>query len=53
VIIYFNEHLQNRVLDLFYDAMNHKGCLLLGLHESIMGPNADRFIKKNHFYFKA
>ena len=53
VIIYFNDQLQNRVFDLFYNNMIHKGCLLLGLHESIMGPNADRFIKNNHFYFKA
>ncbi len=52
VIIYFNYQLQNRVFDLFYENLNHKGVLLLGVHESIMGPFSRKFTKKNPFYIK-
>jgi chemotaxis protein methyltransferase CheR len=52
VIIYFNYELQNKVLNLFYQNLNNDGCLVLGLHESIMGPNSSRFDKKSHAYFK-
>ncbi len=53
VIIYFNNELQNRVFDLFYQNMNSYGALILGIHESILGPFSKRFIKKDPFYFKA
>ncbi|MEN8204195.1 MAG: CheR family methyltransferase [Bacteroidota bacterium] len=53
VIIYFNPDLQNRVFDLFYNSLNEKGTLILGVHETIMGPYAKRFIRKDPFYFKA
>lgn len=53
VIIYFNAELQNRVFDLFHKNLNRQGCLLLGVHESIMGPSSKRFIRKDPFYFKA
>ncbi len=53
VIIYFNNELQNRVFDLFYENLNDHGTLILGVHESIMGPFAKRFIKKDPFYYKA
>ena len=52
VIIYFNFELQNRVFDLFYNNLNDEGVLLLGVHESIMGPFTRKFRKKNPFYFK-
>jgi chemotaxis protein methyltransferase CheR len=52
VIIYFNYELQNRVFDLFYENLEHKGALLLGVHESIMGPYSRKFLKKDPFYFK-
>jgi chemotaxis protein methyltransferase CheR len=52
VIIYFNYELQNRVLDLFYENLNDGGVLLLGVHESIMGPISRRFLKKGPFYLK-
>jgi chemotaxis protein methyltransferase CheR len=52
VIIYFNYELQNKVLDLFYKNLNKNGCLVLGLHESIMGPYESRFDKKNLAYFR-
>jgi len=52
VIIYFNYNLQYRVLDLFHQNLYENGCLMLGLHEAIMGSNASRFQKKGHAYFK-
>ncbi len=53
VIIYFNAGLQNRVFDLFQKNLNRQGCLLLGVHESIMGPSSKKFIRKDPFYYKA
>jgi chemotaxis protein methyltransferase CheR len=53
VIIYFNTELQNRVFELFYKNLNTQGALLLGVHESIMGPCAKKFIRKDPLYFKA
>ena len=53
VIIYFNNELQNRVFDLFYNNLNDHGILLLGVHESILGPFSKRFIKRDPFYHKA
>ena len=52
VIIYFNYELQNRVFDLFYNNLNTNGVLLLGVHESIMGPFSRKFKKVNPFYYK-
>jgi len=53
VIIYFNAKLQNRVFDLFQKNLNEHGSLLLGVHESIMGPCSKKFIRKDPFYCKA
>ena len=53
VIIYFNNELQNRVFDLFQKNLNEHGSLLLGVHESIMGPSSKKFIRKDPFYCKA
>lgn len=53
VIIYFNNELQNRVFELFHDNLTEYGALILGVHESIMGPFAKRFIRKEPFYYKA
>jgi len=52
VIIYFNYDLQNRVFDLFHQNLTPDGVLLLGVHESIMGPFSRKFIKKDPFYLK-
>ncbi len=52
VIIYFNYNLQCRVLDLFHQNLYENGCLLLGLHEAILGSHASKFQKKGHAYFK-
>lgn len=52
VIIYFNNELQNKVFDLYYNNLNNNGVLLLGIHESIMGPFSRKFRKVNPFYYK-
>ncbi|MFC2080696.1 CheR family methyltransferase [Bacteroidota bacterium] len=52
VIIYFNYELQNKVFKLFLDNMNQGSCLVLGVHETILGPFASRFNKKSQAYFK-
>ena len=50
VIIYFNQNLQNRLFERFHRYLVHQGILLLGVHESIMGPWAARFLKQDPFY---
>lgn len=52
VIIYFNYELQNKVFELFHNNLYPSGYLLLGMHESIMGPYSSRFEKLGHFYQK-
>jgi chemotaxis protein methyltransferase CheR len=52
VIIYFNYELQNKVFKLFLDNMSHDGVLVLGVHETILGPYAAYFEKKFQAYYK-
>lgn len=52
VIIYFNYALQNKVFKLFYDNLHKNGYLMLGVHETILGPFASHFEKKNQGNFK-
>jgi len=52
VIIYFNNSLQNKVFGLFHQNLYSNGCLVLGAHESILGPLSSRFEKNGTFYFK-
>ncbi len=52
VIIYFNYELQNRIFEMFYENLFTGGCLVLGLHETIMGPVASKFEKRGQVYFK-
>jgi len=52
VIIYFNYELQNKVFKLFLDNLIYAGCLILGVHETILGPYATWFDKKFQAYFK-
>ncbi len=52
VIIYFNYNLQNKVFKLFHDNLNKGGCLILGAHETILGPFASYFEKRNQAYIK-
>lgn len=52
VIIYFNYSLQNKVFNLFHDNLYTNGVLLLGLHETILGPWANRFERMGQAYIK-
>ena len=52
VIIYFNYELQNKVFKFFLDNMNPGACLILGVHETILGPCASYFEKKFQAFFK-
>ena len=52
VIIYFNYNLQCHVFDLFHQSLYDTGCLIMGMHETILGVPASKFQKKGHAYFK-
>ncbi len=52
VIIYFNYNLQNRVFELYHQNLYENGCMVLGLHETILGMHANKFAKKGHAYYK-
>lgn len=52
VIIYFNYSLQNKVFELFHSNLYPKGVLLLGMHETILGPWATKFEKLGQSYVK-
>ncbi len=52
VIIYFNYSLQNKVFELFHCNLYTKGVLLLGMHETILGPWAAKFEKMGQAYIK-
>ena len=52
VIIYFNYNLQNKIFNLFFNNLYDEACLVLGIHETILGPFAGNFDKKDQFYFK-
>ncbi len=52
VIIYFNNKLQNKVIELFSNSLYRDGHLILGAHESILGSVANNFDKTKGFYKK-
>ncbi len=52
VIIYFNYNLQGKVFDLFHRNLYDSGCLVLGLHETILGSYSVKYQKKGHIYYK-
>ena len=52
VIIYFNYDLQNRVFDLFHRNLYYNGCVVLGMHETILGTHSIKFQKKGQAYYK-
>jgi chemotaxis protein methyltransferase CheR len=52
VIIYFNFNLQNKVFRLFHDNLSKGGHLILGVHETILGPLASFFERNNQVYIK-
>ncbi|MCQ2974710.1 MAG: hypothetical protein MJ211_07860 [Bacteroidales bacterium] len=52
VLIYFNNSLQNKLFVDFWNYLQPNGALLLGIHESIIGPLSAKFDKKGLVYFK-
>ncbi len=52
VIIYFKQETQDRIFRMFLENMHEGGCLILGVHESILGTCAPFFDKKDQMYFK-
>ncbi len=52
VIIYFNYNLQGKVFDLYHKNLYDSGCLVLGMHETILGSYSVKFQKKGHIYYK-
>ncbi|MCK5535588.1 MAG: hypothetical protein KAI79_02110 [Bacteroidales bacterium] len=52
VLIYFNYELQNKTIDFFHSLLFNKGSLVLGVHESMLGPIASKYIKKGIYYIK-
>jgi len=52
VLIYFNNALQNRVFELFHRSLFDGGYLILGIHESMLGPMTSKFEKKGANYRK-
>jgi len=52
VIIYFNNSLQNKVIELFSNNLYKDGYLILGAHESILGPIANSFERTKGLYKK-
>ena len=52
VIIYFNYGLQNKIFQLFHGSMSSDGFLMLGFHESILGPFSAKFEKKGYYYLR-
>jgi len=52
VIIYFNYNLQNKIFHLFHDNLVGNGHLMLGVHESILGPFSAKFEKRGYYYLR-
>lgn len=52
VIIYFNNSLQNKVLELFSNNLYRDGYMILGAHESILGPVSNNFERTKGVYKK-
>ena len=52
VIIYFNNKLQNKVIEMFSNNLYKDGYLVLGAHESILGPVANSFQRTKGLYKK-
>ena len=52
VIIYFNYGLQNKIFQLFHGNLRDDGFLMLGIHESILGPYATKFEKRGYYYLR-
>lgn len=52
VIIYFNFSLQNKLFKYFLNCLHEKGILVLGAHESLIGPYSEYFEKIDQINIK-
>jgi len=52
VIIYFNYSLQNKIFQLYHNNLCEGGYLMLGFHESILGPFSAKYEKRGCYYLK-
>ncbi len=52
VLIYFNQVLQNKLFMDFWKYLTDDGVLVLGIHESILGPMSTKYDKKGLIYQK-
>jgi len=52
VLIYFNQALQSKIFGDFWNSLVDDGTLVLGIHESILGPWASKYEKKGLIYSK-
>ncbi|MCQ2249940.1 MAG: hypothetical protein MJZ66_02400 [Bacteroidales bacterium] len=52
VLIYFNQTLQSKIFGDFWNSLVDDGTLVLGIHESILGPWAGKYEKKGLMYSK-
>jgi len=52
VLIYFNSELQSKVFETFYQSLFRNGVLMIGIHESIIGPYANSFLKSGLLYIR-
>ncbi len=52
VLIYHNQKLQSRIIESFYNNLHPDSYLLLGVHESILGPNLSKFKKRGKLFLK-
>lgn len=52
VLIYFNHELQTLIFEMFHQNLFAKGSLVLGIHESMLGPIASKYKRKGLIYIK-
>ncbi len=52
VLIYFNQTLQSKIFGDFWNSLVDDGALVLGIHESILGPWQGKYEKKGLLYHK-
>lgn len=52
VLIYFNTELQSQVFETFYNSLFNNAVLMIGIHESIIGPMANNFTKSGLIYLR-
>jgi chemotaxis protein methyltransferase CheR len=52
VLIYFNTELQSKVFETFYQSLFRQGVMMIGIHESIIGPMTNSFVKSGLLYIR-